>query len=179
MSRQRILSDWLLFKWLNLDSHTEFIEGLSPNCLCINSSTLLNYWRSLHATCLWRHYNKATLGDLTATTATDVLCVWPCGRSESYKSSLQKNAYSIASLQIPDPSWNPKFPALPLASVKKAHYYLPCLDSANQIEIARMHWDSKSVFFITVPKWTQPKRPSPENHQIRQGTYIQKMFCSL
>lgn len=63
------------------------------------------------------------LGDLTANPATDVLCVWPCGRSESYKSSLQKNAYSIASLQIPDPSWDPKFPALPLASVNITTYH--------------------------------------------------------
>lgn len=39
-------------------------------------------------------------------------------------------------------------------------------------EIVRMHWDSKSVFFITVPKWTHPKCPSPRNHQIWQKTFM-------
>lgn len=32
---------------------------------------------------------------------------WPCGESESYRPSPQKNAYSKAYCQVQDPSWDP------------------------------------------------------------------------
>jgi hypothetical protein len=87
VSRQRILSDWLLFKRLNLDSHTEFTEGLSRNCLCSNSSTLLNYCIP-HTSVSLKTPWWAMLGNPTATPATDLLRVWVCGRSKRYRPSL-------------------------------------------------------------------------------------------
>lgn len=172
------LSDCLLFKWYPFWAHwgTAYQSSLQPiqysAQLYLKRIYCLTHLCNLSLDTLWWGYagkpdcNSSSWSTLSSGPVENLKATDPHPR-KMHTSYILLSSRRLMGSSVPSYALSKHQESIPTL--------LRRLCQPNVVtEIARMQWDSKSVFFITVPKWTQPKGPSPGNHQIRQGTFIQK-----